>query len=138
MEKCLDYIQRIRDNAHRMNNIIESLLLFASVRRLDEVDVETIDMAAVVSEALERLAFMITQYEAEIIVPDVWPAAQGYGMGELHQQRAQIRRETTTRRTGRRPQAGAKHGSLPSPAAPRVTAWGYRSHTGSSKGWAAR
>jgi len=38
-----------------------------------------LDMAAVVVEALDRLADMIAGHQAEIITPEVWPAALGYG-----------------------------------------------------------
>jgi len=35
-------------------------------------------MGAIVSEAQSRLAYMIEQYQAEIITPTDWPTAQGY------------------------------------------------------------
>ena len=44
-----------------------------------KVEVVPLDMADIVAEALERLAPMIEEYRAEIILPDAWPAALGYG-----------------------------------------------------------
>jgi signal transduction histidine kinase len=65
--------------ARRMHNIIESLLLLASVRGRRSVMVETVDMGSVVKSALERLTLMIESYRAEMLVADAWPAALGYG-----------------------------------------------------------
>jgi signal transduction histidine kinase len=62
-----------------MTNIIEELLLLASVRKMEDVKIEPLDMAAVVVEALDRLADMIAGHQAEITTPEVWPAAIGYG-----------------------------------------------------------
>ena len=36
-------------------------------------------MGAVAAEAQGRLAHLITEYQAEVIVPETWPAALGYG-----------------------------------------------------------
>jgi signal transduction histidine kinase len=36
-------------------------------------------MAAITAEALERLADMIAEYQAEITIPEAWPLALGYG-----------------------------------------------------------
>jgi signal transduction histidine kinase len=65
--------------ARRMHNIIESILLLAGVRGRRQVAVGLLDMGSVVGFALERLTLMIESYGAEIIVPDSWPAALGYG-----------------------------------------------------------
>lgn len=65
--------------ARRMHNIIESLLLLAGVRGRRQAAVELLDMAAIATHALERLTLMIESYRAEVIVPDTWPAALGYG-----------------------------------------------------------
>jgi two-component system sensor histidine kinase/response regulator len=64
--------------AHKMHNIIHELLLLASVRQ-EEVEISSIDMGSVVSEAQARLADMIAEHQAEIILPEAWPQVQGYG-----------------------------------------------------------
>ena len=71
------YLQSISRNGRKMGNIIGELLLLAEIRRT-EVQHERLDMANVVSEALQRLAFLSEEKEAEIVVPDTWPAAVGY------------------------------------------------------------
>jgi signal transduction histidine kinase len=69
----------IVEASRKMNNIIEELLLLAGVRQ-KEVEPEPIaDMAALVTGSQHRLANLVNQYQAEIIVPDEWPVALGYG-----------------------------------------------------------
>lgn len=63
---------------HKMDNIIEELLLFAGVRQLD-VQPETLKMGEIVAEAQLRLAVQIEEAGAKIAVPAEWPAALGYG-----------------------------------------------------------
>jgi signal transduction histidine kinase len=76
LQKRLDVIVR---NGQRMNNIINELLLLASVR-IEEIAWQPLNMAEIVAEVQSRLAFMIEEYGAEVIVPDAsaWPTAQGY------------------------------------------------------------
>jgi signal transduction histidine kinase/CheY-like chemotaxis protein len=71
------YLQAITKNGRKMSNIIGELLLLAEIRRT-EVQHEQIDMAVVVSEAIQRLSFLIDEMQAEIVLPDTWPKAVGY------------------------------------------------------------
>ena len=72
---CVSTIGR---SGRKMTNIIEELLLLASVRKMDDVKTQPLDMAAVVTEALDRLADMIAGYQAEVTTPEAWPVALGY------------------------------------------------------------
>ena len=72
-------LQSIAKNGRKMDNIIEELLLLAGVRQTESVDIEALDMAAILEEARERLTDLIESYQAEIIMPASWPAALGYG-----------------------------------------------------------
>jgi signal transduction histidine kinase len=76
LQKRLDIIVR---NGQKMNNIINELLLLASVRT-EEIAWQPLNMAEIVAEVQSRLAFMIEESGAEVIVPDAsaWPTAQGY------------------------------------------------------------
>jgi two-component system sensor histidine kinase/response regulator len=78
VEELQKYSQRIVRSGQKMNDIIEALLLLASVRK-EEVDLRPLNMAHIVTEAQSRLAYMIRQYQAEIILPAGWPTALGYG-----------------------------------------------------------
>lgn len=75
------FLDIIHQNSRKMSNIIDELLLLASVRKMEEVKLGPLDMAAIVPSALERLSGMIADYQAEITAPDAaaWPAALGYG-----------------------------------------------------------
>ena len=72
------YAQQITQNARKMQTIIEELLLLAGVRRAEDVSMVPLDMASIVSEALQRLNQMIEEYNAQIVLPPSWPTALGY------------------------------------------------------------
>jgi signal transduction histidine kinase len=74
-----DQLRTIVYTGHRMTNIINELLLLASVRKMEDVEMRALDMAAIVAEAQDRLERMIAEAEAEISVPKTWPTALGYG-----------------------------------------------------------
>jgi PAS domain S-box-containing protein len=77
-EQMRRYVASIAENGHRMIEIINSLLLLASVRRAGTVQIDSLDMAAVVAEAQGRLSALIDETNADIVVPDKWPKARGY------------------------------------------------------------
>ena len=72
-------LQAVVRNGRKMNSIIDELLLLAEVRKV-RVGATPLDTASIVSEAQQRLADMVEQYQAEITVPDAsaWPMALGY------------------------------------------------------------
>jgi signal transduction histidine kinase len=71
-------VEAVLANSNKMTIIIKELLLLAGVRKAGEVALESLDMAAVVSGALERLAAEAAETGAKIILPPSWPAALGY------------------------------------------------------------
>ena len=68
---------RILSGAKKMNDIIESLLLLAGVRK-EMVALSPLDMGKIVAEVHERLGALINEYQPEIILPPSWPQADGY------------------------------------------------------------
>lgn len=78
LEDLNQSLEMIVRNGQKMANIINELLLLASIRK-EEVDLRPIDMARTVSEARSRLTFLIEEHQAELIIPDEWPVALGYG-----------------------------------------------------------
>lgn len=70
-------VHTIYRNGRKMNNIINELLLFATVRK-GEVQVMPLAMADIVAQAQDRLTQMMAEYQGEIILPEAWPVAQGY------------------------------------------------------------
>ncbi|MEJ2558753.1 MAG: MASE3 domain-containing protein [Anaerolineae bacterium] len=67
--------------AHDLKNPLA--IIISSTNGLEHynatVQVEPLDMGAVVAEARQRLAQLIEEHQAEIILPDAWPVALGYG-----------------------------------------------------------
>jgi PAS domain S-box-containing protein len=72
------YLHLIAQRGRKMSNIIDELLLLAGVRQTD-VEAVPLDMASIVAEAQRRLSDLIEEYQAEILVPEAWPAAWGHG-----------------------------------------------------------
>ena len=78
-EELHRHLRTIAQSGRKMDSIINELLLLAVVRKLDEVDVKPLDMAGIAAEALQRLGCMVEEYQAEIILPETWLTATGYG-----------------------------------------------------------
>lgn len=79
IEEFEENLDLILKNGHKMNNIIYELLLLSSVR-IEKVEPEPFDMAEVVSEAVDRLSFLIEENEAKVIIlpNNMWPVTLGY------------------------------------------------------------
>lgn len=76
-EELEKYLRVIARTAHKMTNIIDELLLLASVRK-EDVQVEDLKMGRIIAEANQRLSAMIERNAAEIHLPNHWPSARGY------------------------------------------------------------
>ncbi len=70
-------LQAISRLGNKALNIIEELLLLASVRN-GKAHLAPLNMAEIVAEVEQRLAYMITEHRAKIIGPAQWPTALGY------------------------------------------------------------
>jgi signal transduction histidine kinase len=79
-EEMHDWLDEIAKSGRKMNSIIEELLLLSSVRKIEEIEIHLLDMTNIVDQVLDRLAPMIEEYQAEIILPKTWPGALGYGL----------------------------------------------------------
>jgi signal transduction histidine kinase len=73
-----EMLSEVAEGANKISRIIDELLLLAGARK-KEVTMEPLEMGAVVREALDRLAGMIEESQAEIILPETWPEALGHG-----------------------------------------------------------
>ncbi len=75
-EKSLETIEQ---TGRKMSRTIDELLLLAQVREA-EVELEVLDMGAIVAEVVQhRLGHLVRKYRAKITFPDQWPEALGYG-----------------------------------------------------------
>ncbi len=72
------YIHEIAQGGARLTNIIDELLLLAQVRHGD-VPYTALDMETIVLDACQRVISLQQEYNAEIILPESWPVAAGYG-----------------------------------------------------------
>ncbi len=77
-DEVADLALEIHQQGRRMRNIIDELLLLASVRK-EDVRPEPLEMGEVVAEALARLTDLIAGAETEVRLPPGWPVALGYG-----------------------------------------------------------
>ncbi len=77
-EELREYLRIMARNGRKMSNVIDALLLLARVRKM-EAHLQPLDMASIVAEAQQRLATMMGEYQVEIVLPDTWPVALGYG-----------------------------------------------------------
>ena len=64
-------------NAQRMSNIIQEMLMLSSVRKSD-IETHPLDMAEIVLGAMDRLRFVMQQYKIRLVLPHSWPVADGY------------------------------------------------------------
>jgi signal transduction histidine kinase/DNA-binding response OmpR family regulator len=78
-EQLEEYLHVMTQNARKMNNIIDELLLLARVRKVEDIALAPLDMHSIVNDAQERIAYLVEQYQAKIITPEVWPTVLSYG-----------------------------------------------------------
>jgi signal transduction histidine kinase len=76
-EQIEELLQTIAQTGYKMSNIIEELLLLASIRQ-SEIKLKPLNMRNIVSESLLRLDYMLTEYNAEITMSEEWPIALGH------------------------------------------------------------
>ncbi|MEO8357180.1 MAG: HAMP domain-containing sensor histidine kinase [Chloroflexota bacterium] len=77
-EELKEYLRQMGMTANDMKRIINNLLLFAEVSKA-EAQVGPVHMTEVVANVQDRLGHMIREQQAQIVLPQVWPDAIGYG-----------------------------------------------------------
>jgi signal transduction histidine kinase len=78
-QQAKQHLQLITQAGRKASSIIDELLLLANVRQTETMDMRALNMGDIVAGAQQSLSDMIAAFEAEITVPDFWPAAVGYG-----------------------------------------------------------
>ncbi len=78
IEDLHNCLQTISGESDRMINIVNALLLLASVRKMETIEIRRLDTSAIVTGALQRLDYMIEEAGAEIILPEEWPDTLGH------------------------------------------------------------
>lgn len=70
-------LQAIAKTGHKMAEIVDALLLLASVRSMEKVEMKPLDTAVLIHNAWNRLTGS-GEMAAKLITPDNWPTAVGY------------------------------------------------------------
>ncbi len=80
-EEIVRYLGAIVQKGRAMVDVIDGLLasLTAGSGPSKGVDLTPLDTGRIVDGVLERLAYMVERYEADILLPARWPVALGYG-----------------------------------------------------------
>jgi light-regulated signal transduction histidine kinase (bacteriophytochrome) len=76
--ELLERLKVVVKSGHKMNNLIDELMLLVHVRGVESPEIVQLDMDSIVTEALNRLTHVIRKKQAEIVVPDRWPKTVGY------------------------------------------------------------
>lgn len=77
-EEALNLTGQIRQTGQKANSIIMELLTLASLRS-QEVELTTLKMDQILTEAVKRVGFMLEGSGAQLNVASEWPAARGHG-----------------------------------------------------------
>ncbi len=75
--ELIDFLNIISRSSHQMQSIIDSLLTLARVRQ-QEMEISPLQMELVVPEVMTRLAYLIKESNAEIIIQNEWPTVYGH------------------------------------------------------------
>lgn len=75
--KIRSFLEGIVETIHKMNRILDELLLLSQIRKVD-VPGEAIDMGAVIANACEQLADTLKSSGAQLTMPPSWAEAIGY------------------------------------------------------------
>jgi signal transduction histidine kinase len=76
-DELADHLRIVQRTGRKAINIIEEILLLASVRKAD-VKTYALNMASIVEQAQKQLEPMINEYQGELVCPSDWPTAIGY------------------------------------------------------------
>lgn len=74
-----EYLDAITQSTMRLASIVDALLLLASVRQLEAVNTEPLDMSEMIANVQKRLSVLIAERQAIFIVPESWPTIHSYG-----------------------------------------------------------
>lgn len=77
-ESLNEYLRQMGQTANEMKRIINNLMHFAEVSQADAPR-QPVLMAEVVANVQDRLSYMIKEQQAQVVLPQVWPEAIGYG-----------------------------------------------------------
>ena len=74
----MENLHRLSTTGRKMSNIIDELLLLASVRKMNDLELTPLDMGTILAEVQERLKDTFIKHKASVSLPKTWPTAIGY------------------------------------------------------------
>jgi PAS domain S-box-containing protein len=77
-DKIQAYLSAVGESADHALNIIQEMLLLASVRK-DDVKLQPLDMEAIVNKTMQRMTYKADHENVEFVVQEDWPVVLGYG-----------------------------------------------------------
>jgi signal transduction histidine kinase len=78
-EPFAERLNVIEQTSRKMVNIVDELLVLASVRNQDTIEKSVLDMPAILDSVLKRLEPIIEEAGARILHPENWQPGLGYG-----------------------------------------------------------
>jgi signal transduction histidine kinase len=72
-----EHLEALARNSRRMGNVIDELLMFASIRK-EDVKQAPLQMNSIMERVLQRLNYVIKEAQAQIILPARYERAIGY------------------------------------------------------------
>jgi len=76
--ELLEQQKLVAKAGHKMEDIINALLLLAKTLKSTDIEMQALDMSAIIPQIQHRLAYALSGCQAEIILPDSFPIAKGY------------------------------------------------------------
>ena len=74
----LEQQKLVAQAGHKMEEIINALLLLAKTVKYTDIEMQALDMSAIIPQVQHRLAYALSSCQAEIILPNSFPTAKGY------------------------------------------------------------
>ncbi len=76
-EEHNEYLNHVVQTIYQMRNITDELLLLSNIRKTD-IALSVLPMVHIVQQSYNRLIPVIEQFQAEVIMPEIWPKALGH------------------------------------------------------------
>jgi signal transduction histidine kinase len=74
----MSQLDSVAKAGHKMEDIINALLLLAKTSQAENIDLQPLDMFDIIKQVQQRLAYALDACKAEITLPDTFPTAKGY------------------------------------------------------------
>jgi two-component system sensor histidine kinase/response regulator len=77
-DDLMSQLDSVAKAGHKMEDIINALLLLAKASQAENIDLQPLDMFDIIKQVQQRLAYALEACKAEITLPDTFPTAKAY------------------------------------------------------------